>query len=62
MSASPARLVDRRHFETSSPDPWRRTERGRGHATITDVIPLLVYRYTREELLYSEPEHLTEAA
>jgi hypothetical protein len=44
-------VVGRRHFE-------RLTR----HATITDFIPLLVYRYTREELLYSEPEQLTDAA
>jgi hypothetical protein len=43
--------VGRRHFERLS-----------RHATVTDFIPLLVYRFTREELLYGEPEQLHDAA
>ena len=43
--------VGRRHFERLS-----------RHATVTDFIPLLVYRFTREELLYGDPERLHDAA
>jgi hypothetical protein len=52
-SVAPERVavVGRRHFE-------RLTR----HATVTDFIPLLVYRFTREELLYREAVPLEDAA
>jgi hypothetical protein len=52
-SVEPARVttVGRRHFD--------RLSRG---ATVTDFIPLLVYRLTREELLREEPRRLNDAA
>jgi hypothetical protein len=37
-------------------------ERLRCHATVTDFIPLLVYRLTREELLYGETVALEDVA
>jgi hypothetical protein len=44
-------VVGRRHFERLS-----------RHATVTDFIPLLVYRFTREELLYRETLPLEDVA
>jgi hypothetical protein len=38
-----------------------RFEALREHATITDFIPLLVYRQTREELLVCEPDEVHQA-
>jgi len=37
-------------------------ERISSNASIPDFVPLLVYRYAREELLYGAPDQLHQAA
>ena len=50
-SADRIKAVGRHHYERLLAD-----------ATITDYIPLLVYRFTREDLLGAKPEQMQAAA
>ena len=51
VAAEQVETVGRRHFER-----LRRT------ATVTDFVPLFVYRFVREELVYADSDSLHDAA
>ena len=51
VTAAHVDAVGRRHFER-----LRRT------ATVTDFVPLFVYRFVREELVYADSDSLHDAA
>ncbi len=51
VAAEQVDVIGRRHFER-----LRRT------ATVTDFVPLFVYRFAREELVYAGSDRLHDAA